>query len=147
MKLRSKFRTLYLIRINIIFVLFSFIALSMFNNDYGIYEIIIVRFLLLTFGVICQLFFLSSVNTIIVLENGLSINSIILKKTEFYLFSSITEIQNYHVQGSYGKTGQITSGYFESELFFNDGKTLKISPDCFENYGELITFIRSKVIL
>lgn len=148
MKIHSKFRTLFLIRINILFVIFDFFCLSNFFGSFRTedYTVILASVFFLALSIFFHINKLSSVNEITVSEKGIERTTLASSKIEFIPFSSILRVQTERVQGSYSRAGQISTGYFESKLYLENGEELLISPDHFENYQELIVAIREKVL-
>lgn len=147
MKLHSKFRTLYLIRINILFFIFDFFCLSSFFNSFRTenFQVILGSIIFLALSLFFHIRKLSSVNEIIVLEKGIQRTTLASHKAEFIPFSAMVNIQTERIQGSYSDAGQITTGYFESTIFLENGKELLISPDQYDNYQEIVVAIRQKI--
>lgn len=148
MKIYSKFRTLFLIRINILFFIFDFFCLSKFFGSFRTedYKITLASVVFLALSIFFHISKLSSVNEITVLEKGLERTTLASSKVEFIPFSSVLRVQTKRVEGSFSDAGQITTGYFESMVYLENGKEILISPDHFENYQELIVNIRDKVL-
>ena len=146
MKIHSKFRTLYLIRINIFFFIFDFFCLSNFFNSFRTenYKVILGSILFLALSIFFHIRQLSSVNEITVLKTGIKKTTLASGKVEFIPFSSIVNIQTERVQGSYSDGGQITTGYFESTILLENGKELFINPD-YDNYLEIVVAVRNKI--
>jgi len=146
MKIHSKFRTLYLIRINILFFIFDFFCLSNFFNSFRTenYKVILGSILFLALSIFFHILKLRTVNEIIVLEDGLQKTTLVSGKVEFITFSSIVNIQTERVQGSYSDGGQITTGYFESTILLENGKELFINPD-YDNHLEIVVAVRNKI--
>lgn len=146
MKIPSKFRTLFLIRVNILFFIFYFFCLyilfSGFKNED--YEAIIGSILFLALSIFLHILKLRTVNQIVVLEDGLQKIALLSGKVEFIPFSSIVNIQTERIQGSYSDAGQITTGYFESTILLENGTELFINPD-YDNYMEIVVAIRHKI--
>ncbi|MBZ4034491.1 hypothetical protein K6T82_06920 [Flavobacterium sp. 17A] len=147
MKIHSKFRTLYLIRINILFILFDFFCLSKFFGSFRTedYKIALASVVFLAVSIFFHINKLSSVNEIIVSEKGIKRTTLASSKVEFIAYSSILRVEIARIQGSYSRGGQISTGYFESTIYLENGEEILISPDHFENYPELIVAIRDKV--
>lgn len=147
MKIHSKFRTLFLIRINILFFIFEFFCLSNFFGGFRTenYKVILASVLFLALCIFFHINKLSSVNEITVTEKGIKRTTLVSSKVELIPYSSILRVQTERVPGSSSKAGQITTGYFESVIYLENGEELLISPDHFENYPELIVTIRDKV--
>jgi hypothetical protein len=147
MKIQSKFRTLYLIRINILFFIFDFFCLSSFFNSFRTedFRIGLGSIIFLALSIFFHIRKLSSVNEIIVLENGIQKTTLASHSIEFIPFSSMLNIRTERVPGSYSDAGQISTGYFESIIFLENGKELLISPDQYENYYEIVIAIRDKI--
>lgn len=148
MKIHSKFRTLFLIRINILFILFDFFCISKFFGSFRTedYKITLASVVFLAVSIFFHVNKLSSVNEIIVSEKGIKKTTLASSKIDFIAYSSILRVQTERIQGSYSRGGQITTGYFESIIYFENGEEMLISPDHFENYQELIVAIRDKVV-
>ncbi|MFH6963029.1 hypothetical protein ACHRVK_11580 [Flavobacterium plurextorum] len=147
MKVHSKFRPLYLIRKNSLFLFTCFCFLIFYDKVVsGVYETIILFFLFFTVSIFFQVINLRTINEIIVSEEGITKINFLTKKANFIPYSLVANLDTMRVQGMSGKAGQITSGYFESMVILKDGKKILISPDSFENYQEIIASIRSHVL-
>lgn len=148
MEIHSKFRTIYLIRINILYIIFNFFCLSNFFGSFRTenYKVILGSVVFLTLSIFFHIRTLRSVNEITVSEKGITTTTLVSHKVEFIPYSSIVKVQTERVSGSDSDGGQITTGYFESTVFLENGKELLISPDYFDNYPQLIVAIRSKVM-
>lgn len=148
MEISSKFRTLFLIRKNIFFFLFVtfFLLVLLHDLSNNIPETILTAIIFLGICVLIQLVRLRSVHRIIVSDKGIKKISLISREEEFISFSSIENIRTVRVQGMYSDAGQITEGYYESEIFLKDKKKLLITPDHFENYQEIIGAIKQNIL-
>lgn len=146
MKIPSKFRTLFLIRVNILFFIFDFFCLYILLNGFikEDYKVILGSILFLALSIFVHILKLRTVNEIIVLEDGLQKTTLVSGKIEFIPFSSIVNIQTERIQGSYSDAGQITTGYFESTILLENGTELFINPD-YDNYMEIVVAIRHKI--
>ncbi|WP_337964770.1 hypothetical protein [uncultured Flavobacterium sp.] len=89
---------------------------------------------------------MSSIYEITVTKKGIKRKTLTSKKVEFIPYSSVLKVQTERIQGSYSDAGQITTGYFESTVFLEDGTELLISPDHFENYQKIIIAIRENTL-
>lgn len=103
MKINAKFRTLFLIRVNILFFIFDFSCVySLFsgfrNKDY---KVILGSILFLALSIFLHILKLRTVNEIIVLKDGLQKTTLVSGKVEFIPFSSMVNIQTERIQGSY----------------------------------------------
>ncbi|TPG41702.1 hypothetical protein EAH81_09485 [Flavobacterium pectinovorum] len=147
MKIHSKFRTLYLIRINMFYIIFDFFCLSSFFNSFRTEDFIVGlgSIIFLALSIFFHIDKLRSVTEIIVLEKGLQKISLASQKTEFIPFSFMVNIRTERIQGSYSDAGQITTGYFESTILLENGEELLISPDQYDNYKEIVVAIRDKI--
>ncbi|AWK05027.1 hypothetical protein HYN56_12630 [Flavobacterium crocinum] len=147
MEIHSKFRTLFLIKINILFLIFDLFCLSYFFDSFRTedFKVTIVSVICLALSIFFHINQLSLINEITITEKGIKRTTLASSKVDFIPFSSITKVQTKRIQGSYTKAGQITTGYFESTVYLENGEELLISPDHFENYPELIVAIRDNV--
>jgi len=147
MKIQSKFRTIYLFRINVFFVIFDFFCLYLFFNSFKTesVQVGLGSIIFLALSIYFHIRTLRSVNEITVLENGLQKTTLVSNKAEFIPFSSMVNIKTERISGSYSDAGQITTGYFESTVFLEDGTELLLSPDQYENYKEIVVAIRQKI--
>ncbi|WP_426485925.1 hypothetical protein [Flavobacterium sp. 2] len=148
MKIHSKFRTLFLIRINFVYVIVDFICLSYFFGSFRTenYKETFGSLLFLALSLFFHINLIRSVYEITVTQKGIKRKTLASNKEDFIPYTSILKVETVRIQGSYTKAGQITTGYFESTVFLKDGTELLISPDHFENYREIIVAIRSKVM-
>jgi hypothetical protein len=147
MKVHSKLRTLFLMRKNIVFFFACFCFLTFYDKLVtGVNETIIAFFIFFAISIFFQVINLHSVNELIISEEGITKINFISNKANFIPYTSIVNVQTRRIQGMYGEGGQITTGYFESILFLENGKKILISPDYFENYQEIIAKIRYHVL-
>ncbi len=146
MKINSKFRTLFLIRVNIVFfIIDSFCLYYLFNGFRNQdYKVILESILFLALSIFIHILKLRTVNEITVIEDGLQKTTLLSGKVEFIPFSSIVNIQTERIQGSDSYAGQITPGYFESTIFLENGKELIIDPD-YDNYLEIVVAVRHNI--
>ncbi len=148
MKIHSKFRTLFLIRINLVYIIFDFICLSYFFDSFRTenYKITFGSLIFLALSFFFHINTMSSIYEITVTKKGIKRKTLTSKKVEFIPYSSVLKVQTERIQGSYSDAGQITTGYFESTVFLEDGTELLISPDHFENYQKIIIAIRENTL-
>ena len=90
-------------------------------------------------------FDLFKLHSIVISENGIEKTSIITKRTEHIPFKLISSIQQQRVKYRNTKGVKISEGHSISILKFENGKSLIISPDTFENYQEIMSAINRKV--
>ncbi|OMQ08815.1 hypothetical protein [[Flexibacter] sp. ATCC 35103] len=130
MKIPSKFRTLLLIRVNILFFIFYFFCLyilfSGFKNED--YEVIIGSVLFLALSIFIHILKLRTVNEIVVLEDGLQKIALLSGKVEFIPFSSIVNIHTERIQGSYSDAGQITTVILKVQFFLKMVHNYLLTP-------------------
>jgi hypothetical protein len=146
MKIHSKFRTLFLLKVNIVFfIIDSFCLYYLFNGLRNQdYKVILESILFLALSVFIHILKLRTVNEITVLEDGLQKTTLLSGKVEFIPFSSIVNIQTERISGSDSDAGQITTGYFESTIFLENGTELCIDPD-YDNYLEIVVAVRHNI--
>lgn len=146
MKIHSKFRTLFLIRVNILFFIIDCFCIYYLLNGLGNedYKIILESILFLALSLFIHILKLRTVNEIIVLEDGLQKTTLLSGKVEFIPFSSIVNIQTERISGSDSDGGQITTGYFESTILLENGTELCIDPD-YDNYLEIVVAVRHNI--
>lgn len=151
MEVASKFRKLYLVRKFIFF--FLFISFLIFTQSYDrpnnnnkqtdIYETIIFYALAVVFAAVIQLIQLIRVHKIVISETEIKL-IYYFKPQKKIQISSIIDIQSERVQGSYSEAGQITSGYFQTRVTLSNNQEIIITPDKYENHGELVNVLRKK---
>lgn len=147
MEIHSKFRTLFLIRISILYIIFDFFCLSNFFSSFRTedYKVTFGAILFLALSVFFHIRKIRSIAEVTISENGIKISTLDSSKVEFIPFSSVLKVHTERIQGSYSDAGQITTGYFESTVILKNGRELFISPDHYENYPQIIVAIREKV--
>ncbi len=149
MVIKSNFRKQFWTRILIgicFFVILLIFSLNTILNDFDKSKIPILC------GVLALLSFLIYVSfdwfklySIVITENGIEKTSVITKRTEHIPFKMISSIQQQRVKYRNTKGIYISEGHLISILKFENGKSLIISPDTFENYQEIMSAISRKV--
>lgn len=130
-----------------VYVIFDFICLSYFFGSFRTenYKVTFGSLIFLALSLFFHINKMRSVYEITVTKKGIKRKTLTSSKEEFIPYSSVLKVQTERIQGSYSDAGQITTGYFESTVFLENGTELLISPDHFENYHEIIVAIRSNV--
>lgn len=80
---------------------------------------------------------------IVIKQNEIDVYSFISRKTTVK-YSEIDKIER-HKTFLKGKGGQISDGYFLSEIILKNGNSFILSPDKFENYPKLLAEIKSNL--
>ncbi|MBE8724253.1 hypothetical protein [Flavobacterium hungaricum] len=148
MEVKSKFRKLFWVRTGIgflVFIIILNICLSSISQYSQLSKnpIFIVSFLFLLFCLIAALTLLETFKLIITDQGIIKIFIISGRKKEIP-FSSIINLKNQKVRMQ-TRAGHLTDGYTLSILTLNNNSDLKISPDIFSNYNEIMTAIKSKL--
>jgi hypothetical protein len=149
MVIRSKFRTLFWLKI--IFLLLTSILLAnqcfkaattydgSINFEYppswiGILLIIFILLILIS---------LISLHTLTVDSEKIHFDYFILRTQKTIYIKDIIEIERIKIRRIV-RSGEISDGYHETNLVLADGSSKNISRDYFENHTEIIHFIKSK---
>ena len=145
MTLTSKFEKLYLLQI--VFIPLICFGLSLLLLDVKIEynkdaDVILPIIILLTVGCLVLLNNLNSIYEITVAETFISKKYFLSGKKEIIPFETILSLKREHIDGGYNsEVGLISDGYYEYVFSLVNGKTLIVSPLCFNNYKELILSI------
>ncbi len=149
MLIKSNFRKQFWARILLgicLFVILLFFSLNTILNDFDKSKIpILCGALAIMSFLIYVSFDLFKLHSIVISENGIEKTSIITKRTEHIPFKLISSIQQQRVKYRNTKGVKISEGHSISILKFENGKSLIISPDTFENYQEIMSAINRKV--
>jgi hypothetical protein len=148
MKIKSRFRKLFWIRIGI--GLFMFLTiLSFFINGLRDPDETTEQSLVLAFVVLCFLVYVSidvlKVFSLNIEENGIEKTSLLFRTKHSFTFDSVLSIERQKTIQRNTRGVNISDGYHISVLKFKTGKSLIISPDSFENYEELMFAIKSNL--
>ena len=117
-----------------------------FENNYKIWTIIITLFIIPTI-VLLNLISKNTINFVKEIElydDGFMIKFFLFKKNEFIKYNLISNI-SYHKSYSNAGSGRINDDYFVSTIEFKNNRILNISSNKFENYYEMVNFIKTKV--
>lgn len=147
MVITSKFRTLFLLRKGLSFLIIDGICIALifaFFED-GSYLETICFGCILIFILVYQYINFNSVESLIISNKGITTISFLSESKKFFPFSDIENIKTDWTDGMYSDVGQITEGYHESIITLKNGKTLLLTPDYYENYDRMIVFIRANV--
>lgn len=146
--LTSEFRGLYKIKLALGYVLaiccicmclnyYRDIYNSDTKNTAGFFIVVIICFIIAG-----SLDFLK-LTKIVIKQNEIDVYSFITRKTTVK-YSEIDKIER-HKTFQKGKAGQISDGYFLSEIILKNGNSFILSPDKFENYQKLLAEIKSNL--
>lgn len=147
MVITSKFRTLFLVRKGLSFLIIDIICIvliSSFFNDGSYLETFFFGCVFI-FILVYQYMNFNSVKSLIVTSKGITTISFLSESKEFIPFSDIENIKTDWTDGMYSDVGQITEGYHESIITLKNGKVLLLTPDYYENYDRMIVSIRANV--
>jgi hypothetical protein len=148
MVIESKFRKLFWIRIGIgvslfLFIL-SFCIYALLNPDKTTKQGFSLAFVILFF-----LIFLSTsifqIFSLKILENEIEKTSLIFRTKQHISFKSISSINIQKTRFRNTRGVDISEGFHYSILKLENGKSLIISPDNFENYTEVVEAIKSRI--
>ncbi|SHI88963.1 hypothetical protein [Flavobacterium terrae] len=81
---------------------------------------------------------------IILRKNDLEIQAFLGIRNRIIKYNEIVNIERHKIIQQ-GKAGQISDGFHLSEIILSDESSFILSPDKFENYNELIIFLRSNL--
>ena len=149
--IKSNFRKLFCIRLAIgifLFLILLVFSLNTIFNDFDKSKILIL-FLALTLlsFLIYVSFDLFNLFSLVITENGIEKTSIITRRKQIIPFKIISNIQQQKVRYRNTRGVNISDGHSISILKFENGKSLIISPDNFENYQEIMSAINGKLEL
>lgn len=148
MEIISKFRKLFLIRIGIGVFLFLINLIYCFyylkNPHTANKQILILALVVLLFLVYVSIDLLK-VFSLKIMEKGIEKKSLISRNKKYFPYNSILRIDRQKTRGRDTRGINLTDGYHYSILKFENGKSLIISPDYFENYIEIIDTIKSNI--
>jgi len=147
MKIKSEFRKLFWLRIGIGIFLFlsilSFCTYGFLNPGQIKMQLLIVACIILLFLIYVSLD-LFKVFTLKITKNGIEKTSLIFRTKKQIPFTSIFSIEKQKVR-SRNTRGYISDGFTLSILKLDNGKSLIISPDSFENYPAIIEAIEGEL--
>ena len=146
-KMKTKFRKLFWIRLALGLALFVILILFLINRLLLNPQETKNLTLILVFLALLFLSYLSldlfKVFSLRVSENGIEITFLITKKKKYIPFNTISSIEKEKITLRNAQ-GNITDGYYISILKF-ENERLIISPDSFENYEDLMIEIKTKL--
>lgn len=146
MLIKSKFSWLYLARplfflpLSIVIVPYS--VITYFNEDFKLQErkVILIAGIFLFIIMIAMLLDIFERIRITLDEEKITSVNLITQKKEFFYYKDISKVTSI-----LSKQRRIHSkGYFSRIYTMNDGRDLYLSPDVYENYGDLIFAISHK---
>lgn len=143
----SKFRNLYIVKLlcgYIIAVLGIYICTRFFNEIYDPIKgkIATVFIILIILFIIAGSVDFLRITKVILKKEELEIQSFFGARKRIIKFTEIVSIERHKIIQQ-GKAGQISDGYYVSDIFLSDKSSFRLSPDKFENYNELMIFIRN----
>jgi len=144
----SEFRVLYKIKLAVGYILVIdciCLCLNYFRDIYNsdtknaaiFFIVVIICFIIAGFLDFLEL------TKIVIKQNEIDVYSFITRKTTIK-YSEIDKIER-HKTFRRGKAGQISDGYFFSEIILKNGNSFILSPDKFENYQKLLAEIKSNL--
>ena len=148
MVIKSKFRKLFWIRIGIGFFLFllfsSIFSYGLLNPDKITKQGLSVVFIILSFLIFLSISILK-IFSLKILEDGIEKTSLIFGTKRYFSFKSILSINLQKTRFRNTRGVNVSEGFLYSILKFENGNSLIISPDNFENYDEIMSDIKSKM--
>jgi hypothetical protein len=146
MQTESKFRNLFLIRTGIGVFLFlsilSYCVNGLIISDSTPKEALILAFVGLLFLVYVSID-LFKVSSLKIMEKGIEKTSLIFRTKQYIPYSTILSIDRQKTRTRDTRGINLTDGYHFSILKYENNRRLIISPDCFENYMEIVEAIKS----
>lgn len=144
----SKFRNLYIVKLFCGYLAAIFcicICLKFCDGTYPTKEKIAFFFIIV---IICFTmagsFDFLKLTKIILRKNDLEIQAFLGIRNRIIKYNEIVNIERHKIIQQ-GKAGQISDGFHLSEIILSDESSFILSPDKFENYNELIIFLRSNL--
>ncbi len=143
----SKLRNLYVVKLFCGYLAAGFcifICIKFINKTYSTNEIVffflVVIFCLLTVGSYNFL----NLTKVILRKNYLELQSFLGIRKRFIDYTEIINIDRLKAI-QHGKLGKISDGFYLSKITLSDGSSFILSPDKFENYNQIIIFIKSNL--
>ncbi len=148
MQIESKFRDLFLLRIGIgVFLFLLILAYSvngLINPDTTPKVALMIAFIVLLFLVYVSTDLLK-VSSLKIMEKGIEKTSLIFRTKKYIPYSSILSVDRQKTRQRDTRGINLTDGYHFSVLKLENNRSLIISPDCFENYMEIIEAIKTNL--
>lgn len=146
--MKSKFRMLFLTRIIFGFIVFLsgliFLLNRLINFDKTMYLSLILVSVLLSFLIYVSID-LFKVCSIEISEKGL-IKTFLFSRNKYEIaFTDILSVERHKTSLKDTRLINISDGYYFSVIKLENEEDLIISPDYYENYNEMIEFIKSKI--
>ncbi|WP_396193145.1 hypothetical protein [Flavobacterium sp.] len=146
--MKSKFRMLFLTRIIFGFIVFLsgliFLLNRLINFDKTMYLSLILVSVLLSFLIYVSID-LFKVCSIEISEKCL-IKTFLFSRNKYEIaFTDILNVERYKTSLKDTRLINISDGYYFSVIKLENEEDLIISPDYYENYNEMIEFIKSKI--
>jgi hypothetical protein len=147
MVITSKFRTLFLLRKGLSFLIIDAICIVLISSFFqdGSYLETFFFGCILIFILVYQYMSFNSIKSLIINDKGITTISFLSESKKFFPFSDIQSIKTDWKDGMYSDVGQITEGYHETIITLKNGKTLLLTPDYYKNYDRMIVSIRANV--
>ena len=146
--MKSKFRMLFLTRIIFGFIVFLsgliFLLNRLINFDKTMYLSLILVSVLLSFLIYVSID-LFKVCSIEISEKGLIKTFLFSRNKNEIAFTDILSVERHKTSLKDTRLINISDGYYFSVIKLENEEDLIISPDYYENYNEMIEFIKSKI--
>lgn len=143
----SKFRNLYILKLFLGYLatIFGVYICIKFNNRTESTEGITFLFLIVIFWFLTTGSYNFLKLTKVTLErNYLELQSFLGIRKRIIYYTEIINIDKLKII-QFGKGGQISDGFYLSKITLSDGSSFVLSPDKFENYNQMMIFIKSNL--
>ncbi len=126
------------------FLLLSFCINGVINIEETKKEALALAFVMLFFLIYVSID-LFKVYSLKIIENGIEKTSLIFRSKQYIPFSSILNIDRQKSSLRNTRGINVRDDYHYNILKFDNGNSLIISPDNFENYNEIIEVIKNRI--
>ncbi len=149
MLIKSNFRKLFCVKLVIGIFLFLILLIFSLNTIFNDFDKSKIPILCLALTLLSFLTYASfdmfKLFSLVITENGIEKTSLITRRKQIIPFKIISNIKQQKVRYRNTRGINISDGHSISILKFENGKSLIISPDNFENYQKIMSVINKKL--
>jgi len=143
----SKFRKLYLVKLlcGYLAAIFGvFICMKFIDKTKSTHDILFLFLIVIIYFFVIGSYIFLKLTKVTVGRNHLELQSFLGIRKRIIDYNEIVNVDRLKII-QYSKGGQISDGFYSSKITLSDGNSFILSPDKFENYNQMMIFLKNNL--